>query len=57
MQKRGGTAFFIAIRVIVKFLLHRKIKRKPPLHFLMGPSCSSECGLGYVMPKPHITDV
>ena len=35
----------MSIRVIIRFLLHRKIKRKPPLFVLMGPSSLRECRL------------
>ena len=40
LARKGWYYFLMSIRVITKFLLHRKIKRKPPLLVLVGPSHS-----------------
>uniref|UniRef100_A0A3Q7HMB4 Uncharacterized protein n=1 Tax=Solanum lycopersicum TaxID=4081 RepID=A0A3Q7HMB4_SOLLC len=56
-KERGDIVFLMAIRVIIIFLLHRKIKKNLPLLFLMGPSRSRECHLGYVMHQSHFRDV
>ena len=39
LQERGRTVFLTVFQVIIKFLLHRKIKRKSPLLVHMGPFC------------------
>ena len=54
---KGGTVFLMVIHDIIRFLLHRKIKRKSPLLVHMGPLRSRECRLGCVMHPPHFRDV
>ena len=54
---RVDTVFLMVIWVIIKFLLHRKIKRKPPLLVHMGPLRSIECCLGCAVHPPHFRDV
>ena len=46
---KGWSFFLMVIKVLIRFLLHQKIKRKPPSLVLMGPSRSTECRFGYVM--------
>ena len=55
--KRVGTIFLMDIRGIIRFLLHQKIKRKPPLLVHMGPLRLRECRLGCAMHPPHFRDV
>ena len=57
LQERGGTVFLILIQVIIRFLMHWKIKIKPLLLFLIEPSHSREYCLGYVMHRPRLRDV
>ena len=57
MPKRGGTVFLMVFHGIIRFLLHRNIKRKPPLLVHMGPLRSRECRLGCAMHPPHFRDV
>ena len=57
LPERGGSIFLMVIRCIIRFLLHRKIKRKPPLLVHMGPLRSRECRLGCAMHTPHFRDV
>ena len=56
LAEKGCTIFLMVIRGIIRFLLHQKIKRKPPLLVNMGPLRSKECHLGCAM-HPHFRDV
>uniref|UniRef100_A0A3Q7FIS5 Uncharacterized protein n=1 Tax=Solanum lycopersicum TaxID=4081 RepID=A0A3Q7FIS5_SOLLC len=51
--RKGGNVFLMDIRGIIKFLLHLKIKRKPPLLIHMGDLRSREYRLGCAMHSPH----
>ena len=57
LVEKGGTFFLMDIRGIIKFLLHQKIKRKPPLLVHIGPLHSREWRLGCAMHPPHFRDV
>ena len=57
LPKKGGTIFLMDIRGITRFLLYKKIKRKPPLLVHMEPLRSRECRLGCAMHPPHFRDV
>ena len=57
LPEKGGTVFLMDIRGIIKFVLHQKIKRKPPLLVHMGILRSTECRLGCAMHPSHFRDV
>ena len=57
LQERGRTVILRVIKLIIRFLLHRKIKRKPILLVLVEPSRSRKCHLSYVTNRLCFWDV
>ena len=54
---KGWYCFLDGYRGIVRFLLHRKIKRKPSSVVHMGPLHLKEFRLGCAMHPPHFRDI